>query len=909
METTYIYVICSSCRHVLALEWDTSSLLSDNPLVGRKIYPAEVALPALLLGVWPQEKSAPSPLCAGVWAALATRALSFVRLHLARHRCAEIFLADELPDESILELPDTFEILPKAPSARQPIKTFELHNTRNLTIERRMELAANIGAVRLWEIFAREQADLQDGLLLFGWLPADTNDDARLFSLILNTTCGHVAEEALAARIVLGTSDPGLRRQQLLTVAESAYARRGQFWGRVRETPYDHVVPLEELQAKAVERLIATGDIEQACHLAVICSVAPSRLGQLREKLSARILDRSLPIDTRYRMILSAQKIFSGLISELRRKYGLACDPLPSMPSWLALEGPAKTMACVCADPDAVCACLASPDVSCVMQGLDMIKELSILLPEETLAFAVDVLALCRDNRTEPTPGRSRLCVRAREVHSRIFAAMGGTGAWEALQEVIDAMFSAGLGVSLGMHFRALSANKIPVDQVGALLIQRVTERTRAVRDRIQAREALSVLADEGGAVQRNQPVSSPEGRDAARQADDFLIAALQDPLEPEELKSAIRSSLTRWMPDRINELQGTVISRVSVPSITKLIPGQSIAGIDKNEVMALLRDPDADIGRVLAAITLAEPFVRMKQDLASQFERLLRMRIKDNRRFSERAWNRNVAVEARLAHGAVWKLLKPEKRPAALDLIISFREIAMAQEAPSIGECSLAGALADTVSASLAPLDLKEIAVSLETDIANRRLSAWTRLHTYHALATLKDHGGKADKALFAALADPDEDPVLRAEAHALLAPRLKQPVFDLQNRGKLPRPPIPPVETLFHNLPLFERDTRGEWCLTPDALRWGCLTYPDDLMDALLNAKQDPARACAAAALAPLVAQRLPFTAGQLTEAMREAGKNPFELHALIEGREHTFCLAKLCQEGIQAVAGYCA
>jgi hypothetical protein len=167
-----------------------------------------------------------------------------------------------------------------------------------------------------------------------------------------------------------------------------------------------------------------------------------------------------------------------------------------------------------------------------------------------------------------------------------------------------------------------------------------------------------------------------------------------------------------------------------------------------------------------------------------------------------------------------------------------------------------------------------------------------------------LHDQGARADKALFAVLADPNEDPVLRAEAHPLLAPRLAQPVYDLQSKGLLPRPEIPPVETLFHNLPLFERDTEGEWVLTPGAIRLSHLVYPDDLIEVLHDAPRNPTRACAAAALAALVAQRLPAATSRLAEALRSAQGIEVHLNAVIAGRPHAFCLAELCAEALRAI-----
>ena len=899
----HVFVVCATCREALALEWDSSSFLVGDPLGGQGVIEGEAAEAALLYGAWPPGSSAPTPLAAGTWAALATRAAGFVHRHLAHPDSAGMFIAREQPDRATLVPAEPFTLPVPSPSA-PAAGAHALEGVRGLTVEKRLELAAELSTASMWDLTMSAGARDPEGLLLAGWLPADAHADERLLALILDDTVGPVAEETLAVRIVLGVADPGRRRQRLLAVAEAAYARRTVFSARVRTTPYDDAAPIAELQAGAVERLTAAGRIDQACRLATRCAVPETRLGILREALARRILDRAVPADERLRLAGRAKTVFPNLLSELRRERGLACDQLPTAPTWSALAGPARTMASLTAAPAAVRSALTAAEVPTVVVALDVTKELASVIPEEAVGFIAEVGTLCRDGRTEPRPIQTRLCARARDVHSLLFAALGGAGAWEALTEVIDAMLSTGLGASMGLHFRALGANSIPVERVGTLLVQRVADRTRPVKERIQAREALSVLAAEGSAVRRNQPLPSPEGQAAACQADDLLIVALNDPAEADELKSAIRSALTRWMPDRIPELQGSVVERVPVPSITTLQPGRSLAEFDKSEIIALLRDTNADLGRVLAAIALAEPLARMAPQSAVELESLLRARMADSRRYTDRARSLTVAVEAWHAHRAIWQQLRPGERPGGPDLLSALRRIAAAQEAPGSGERSHTAALVETVAACLAPADRETVAAGLESTIADRRSRAWTRLHAYHALVMLSGHGTRADRVLFAALADPSEDALLRTEAHPLLAPHLAQPVYELQARGVLPRPSIPPVDTLFHNLPLYERDTDGEWVLTPDALRLGNLVYPDDLIAALRDPIMDPARACAAAALAAQVARRLPAHAAQLVDALRGGHGSVVEFHAEIAGRARTFRLAELCTEGLHAI-----
>ncbi|MFZ2956694.1 MAG: hypothetical protein WA705_07370 [Candidatus Ozemobacteraceae bacterium] len=70
----HVFVVCATCREALALEWDPSSFLVDDPLGGKGVVEGEVAETALLYGTWPGGNSAPTPLAAGIWEALATRA-------------------------------------------------------------------------------------------------------------------------------------------------------------------------------------------------------------------------------------------------------------------------------------------------------------------------------------------------------------------------------------------------------------------------------------------------------------------------------------------------------------------------------------------------------------------------------------------------------------------------------------------------------------------------------------------------------------------------------------------------------------------------------------------------------------------------------------------------------------------
>lgn len=106
-------------------------------------------------------------------------------------------------------------------------------------------------------------------------------------------------------------------------------------------------------------------------------------------------------------------------------------------------------------------------------------------------------------------------------------------------------------------------------------------------------------------------------------------------------------------------------------------------------------------------------------------------------------------------------------------------------------------------------------------------------------------------ESSLRARLADPGEDPVLRTEAHSLLAPRMALPVHHLQERGLPPHPILPRAETLFHNVPLFDRDTEGEWTLPPDAIKLGHLVFSEDLLAVLREPDANPSRACSAAPL----------------------------------------------------------
>jgi hypothetical protein len=350
-------------------------------------------------------------------------------------------------------------------------------------------------------------------------------------------------------------------------------------------------------------------------------------------------------------------------------------------------------------------------------------------------------------------------------------------------------------------------------------------------------------------------------------------------------------------MPDRIPSLQGNAIPRTPIPSISDLQMGQSVIEIDRDEVVSLLRDSGAEPGRLLSAVALAEWLARLAPGLAVELESSLRARLADGRRYADRSRNLSVGVQAQYAHRAVWRLLDSGARPSGPELLASLRKTAAAQEAPGAGENSRAAELAETICATLAPADLELTAAALEADLADRRLPAWTRLHSYLALARLWDQVTRADKALFAALADPGEDPVLRTEAHSLLAPRMALPVHQLQERGLLPRPILPRAETLFHNVPLFDRDTEGEWTLTPDAVKLGHLVFPEDLLAVLREPDANPSRACSAAALAAVVARRLPSYVEQFARALRTAMGCDAEFRAGWAGRERTFRLAELC------------
>lgn len=99
-----------------------------------------------------------------------------------------------------------------------------------------------------------------------------------------------------------------------------------------------------------------------------------------------------------------------------------------------------------------------------------------------------------------------------------------------------------------------------------------------------------------------------------------------------------------------------------------------------------------------------------------------------------------------------------------------------------------------------------------------------------------------------------------------------------------------------------MYERDTEGEWLLTPAAQRLASQVYPDDVVAALDGTADDPSRACAAAALAPLVGQRLPAVAGQFARPLRSHSDSQVEVDAVIDGRTKQFRLADLCAEALR-------
>ncbi|MCX6925232.1 MAG: hypothetical protein NT154_18780, partial [Verrucomicrobia bacterium] len=237
-------------------------------------------------------------------------------------------------------------------------------------------------------MIAGTDAKVHAGILLAGWLPGDKQDEERLLAWVLDDTHGQVAEEGLAVRIVLGTSDPGLRRRRLLAVTEAAYARRALLSVRVRPTPYDDAAPIEQLQSGAVERLIAAGRVDQACELSVRFAVPVVRLGRLREALGECIRDRHVPAEARLRLIGYAEKIHPGLVGELRRERGLAVDPLPTFSAWSALAGPARTLASLTVSPEAVHSALEAAEVSRVVVALEMARGLASVAPKEAVGFA-----------------------------------------------------------------------------------------------------------------------------------------------------------------------------------------------------------------------------------------------------------------------------------------------------------------------------------------------------------------------------------------------------------------------------------------------------------------------------------------------------------------------------------------
>lgn len=905
-----ICVSCVPCHETLMLGWDPATFLIADPLSGQSAVECEAAEGALLYGYWPGGYEAkPPPLTAGAWAALASMAGEFAATHLAHADSAGLLICRAPPGVDP-GLPPA--LVYPASTVAAPAHTVPDENTvRGLRMDERLALASKLGPVGLQipgmtaEASVRTRAAVGGALLLTGWLPPDLDLDERLLAWTVDGDLGPLAEEVLALRIVLGTGNLEQRRQRLRQLAEAAFARVALGSSKRRATPYDVAGALDRLQVQAVEWGTRAGRLDDACELARRLAVPPVHLPVLREALASCILNATLDAETRLRRAWCARELFPGLLHELRVDRGLAQGPLPEPEAWAALDERGRTLTGLVTEPAAIARGLAATELPRLLTTLDLVNALAWTAPEEAVIFEPAVRALCRDARIQPGTIPVRLCCRARDVHVRLFAALRGHGAWESLAEVIDAMLLAGLGGSLGSHFRALKANGLAAERAGALLVRHVADRSCLPKVRIQAREALAALAAEAAAERHNEPRPSPEGQAAARQADELLLAALRDPAEPDELKRAIRAALTRWMPERIPMLQGNAIPRTPVPSISAFPGGPPVAEIDQNELFELLREPQAELGRVLGAIALVAQFARWAPGAPAKLEPLLRGRIADPRRFTDRGRELVVAIEAQRAHRDVWSLLPAGERPGAAVLLESLLQVAATQGAVGVGEEDRAEALMRTIAVGLSPADIDAAAVRLLAVVADRANMAWTRLHAFQVLTVLPPgHDGRANNALFAALADPSEDSLLRAEAHAILAPRLPRPVHELQAKGRLPRPALPPVEALYRYLVWFERDTAGEWVLTSDARRIADMTWPDDLLACLRDPAQNPACACAAAALAPRLAWRLPDLAGPLVVALRGCLGRGIQRQAVADGRAVVFQLDELCTAALHTL-----
>jgi len=639
-------------------------------------------------------------------------------------------------------------------------------------------------------------------------------------------------------------SEPAERDRLLQLGSAEAFVR--EFRLRGSETRYRDGLPAgSEVRRDAYRRVVDhVREGEEPHRLRQALRIAARELGlddeasqRVREDLSARACDAERPRRQRAGALSLLLEHWPGAHVALRERGRLAREPLPGWPAWdgVRFQAPLAQLVAATQDPEDLEGLLADPERPAACQlgsGDELPGDRWAIESAAQVAGWLAAIEPAQAPRYEPLvrrrilarPADGRFAPRRLvDAHRALCAALGPAEGKRAALEVLEQSLEAGdydwdrtgaQGYVQLWHRRWESG-----PELAERLLGRVRDAEARPLQRIAARQALADLARDVAARD-----TAPVG-DLVAAADACLLAALRDEGSPDALRGALRAHLDRFLsPEAVGELRDQgLLEAAPLPPYGE-VPGAATGNgnalypaldelsrkVELEQVLEVLerlpaREGADALGRGATAVNLVERLAKRYPDAVPRLERALRplLGVASEATHPRRSWL--VDQWALEAHRNLITLLSkagiddPEAvARGALEGVLRRRE----RPTSYLGKNGLYGAQAvsKSLARKLSAAQKASLAGWLEAQALDPERSAYARLNARWGIAGLGDAAllEAADRRLLAVLADADADPALRAELHALLAPRLIPEVTALQDEGVLPALSLEPIEAL---------------------------------------------------------------------------------------------------------------
>jgi hypothetical protein len=350
----------------------------------------------------------------------------------------------------------------------------------------------------------------------------------------------------------------------------------------------------------------------------------------LADDVADALADATTPPAQREGVFRLARFLIPDAIDAAFRKGRLPDVPVPA--SWDALRAHplGRELLSLSVSNESLERAITRGDQQQLGIALKLLVDRARLHPEVAGAAEPWLRPLLTDER--PLPRGGVVATLAEPLYRAALGALENKRVRELLPVAIARSLAPVHGVSPGFWSYYDDASRIHVRKSTILkvLLELLGDPEVLPAIRVRAREVL----DRGPA---DQAVV-----EARRDANDIVLQILRDPHESAEVRDAMRSQLSVWMPKRISELRGNVIKRVSsLPNLDELRRDHG-ERLDANLRELSLQTELSQIERLVAqgrpderdqiatALELVPHVVTWREDALSSLEAAVRTRLDD---------------------------------------------------------------------------------------------------------------------------------------------------------------------------------------------------------------------------------------------------------------------------------------